>query len=65
MPETEAQKKAKLKWKSANLKRIPLDVRLEEYEKIKTYCDQHNISVNGFIRTVLNNYLDDHKPEEE
>jgi len=59
MTQTEAQKRARNKWKSANMKRIPLDVRIEEYEQIREYCKNNNLSVNGFIRKsifdVINN----------
>ena len=53
MTQTEAQKRARNKWKSANMKRIPLDVRIEEYEQIREYCKNNNLSVNGFIRKSI------------
>lgn len=53
MPYTEAQKKATLKHKAAAYKRVPLDLKLEEYEELKNYCDQHNESVNGFIKKLI------------
>lgn len=51
--QTEAQKRAKNKWKSANMKRIPLDVRTEEYEALRAFCEQNGEPVNGFIRQLI------------
>ena len=53
MTQTEAQKRARNKWKSNNMKRIPLDVRTDEYVDLKTYCDAHGLSINGFIRQLI------------
>ena len=54
MPKTsEAQIKATLKYKAKAYKRIPLDVRIEEYEKIQSYTEKHNESINGFIRRII------------
>jgi len=53
MTVSDAQKRAVNKWRSKNMKRIPLDVRIEEYEALKNYCDLHNLSINGFIRKLF------------
>ena len=36
-----------------NLKRIPLNVRKEKYEEIKTAADTAGESVNGYIKTAI------------
>ena len=41
-----------------NLKRIPLDVSLEMYERIKSFAAERNESVNGFIKRVILQELD-------
>ena len=58
MPYTEAQKKATLKYKEKAYKRIPLDIKLEEYEELKTFCEKNNETVNGFIKRIIKENLD-------
>lgn len=41
-----------------NLKRIPLDVSFEMYERIKSFAAERNESVNGFIKRVILQELD-------
>lgn len=53
MATSEAQKKATVKYKEKAYKRIPLDVRIEEYEELKAYCDRSGESINGFIRRII------------
>ena len=55
MAYTEASKRATAKYKKSNYKRIPLDVRIEEYERLKAYCDRMGeASINGFLRKMIN-----------
>lgn len=44
-------------YRSDNLKRIPLDVKPEMYVKIKAAADTKNMSVNGFIKWLLGQYI--------
>lgn len=53
MAVSEAQVKATLKYKAKAYKRIPLDVRLEEYEALKEYTKRTGESINGFIRRII------------
>lgn len=41
------------KWKSKNVKRIPLEVRLDDYELIKAAAEHSNMSVNGWIKLAI------------
>lgn len=50
---SEAQVKATLKYKAKAYKRIPLDVRIEEYEALKEYTEKTGESINGFIRRII------------
>ena len=50
---SEAQKRATKKWTMENMKRIPLNVRNEEYQQIKQFCDDRNIPVNTFIKECI------------
>ena len=53
MAYTEAQKKATLRYKEKAYKRIPLDVRIEEYEELKAYTEKTGQTINGFIRKII------------
>ena len=50
---TEAQKKASMKYAKKSLKRIPLDVQLGEYDKIKAAANQAGEPVNGYIKEAI------------
>lgn len=50
---SEAQVRATLKYKAKAYKRIPLDVKLEEYEALKAHTDAIGESINGFIRRII------------
>ena len=53
MPLTEAQKKANIKYRKENVKRIPLDVQKEKYEEIAAAAEKAGMSVNGFIKEAI------------
>ena len=53
MSTSKAQMKATVKYKEKAQKRIPLDVRIEEYEAIKKYTEKTGESINGFIRKII------------
>lgn len=49
----ESQKLATKKYKEANYKRIPFDVRTSFYLEVKEFADLNNYSLNGFIREAV------------
>lgn len=53
MAYTEAQKKATLKYKEKTYKRIPLDMKIEDYEELKTFCEKTGEPINGFIKRII------------
>ena len=53
MATSEAQVRATLKYKAKAYKRIPLDMKIEEYEALKEYTDNTGESINGFIRRII------------
>lgn len=53
MARTEAQNRATYKYAKEHLKRIPLDVQLDEYTQIKAAADQAGESVNGWIKAAI------------
>lgn len=49
---TEASKKATIKYMK-KLKRIPLDVQLEQYEEIKKYAVKEGKPVNTVLKEII------------
>lgn len=43
-----------IEYAKRNLKRIPLDVQKEHYEKIKVHAETQGETVNGFIKRAIN-----------
>ena len=41
-----------------NLKRIPLDVQKEHYERIKAHAESRGESVNGFIKRAIDETIE-------
>lgn len=58
MPLTEAQKKANIKYRKDNVKRIPLDVQKEKYEEIASAASAAGESVNGYIKKAIDQRLE-------
>ena len=55
---TEARGKASIAYAKKALKRIPLDVQKEDYERIKAAADRSGSTVNGFIKTAIYEKID-------
>lgn len=53
MSTTEAQKKATIKYAKKNLKRVPLDLKLADYEALKASAAEAGQTVNGFIKQAI------------
>ena len=54
MAVSEAQARATAKYKAMNYKRVPLDLRKEEYDALKEQVD--SVPMNTFIKKALNAY---------
>lgn len=52
MPYTEASKRATLKYMK-KLKRIPLDMQIPQYSRLKAYCDHKGKPVNTVIKEII------------
>lgn len=52
-----AVRETQKKYNAKNIKRIPLDMQKEEYERLKKYCDDNNIKINTFIKSLLAPYI--------
>lgn len=53
MAYSQAGKNATIKYKKENLKRIPLEVKLEQYEMIKAYADKCNKPINTVLKEII------------
>ncbi len=50
---TDSQRQAHYKYKKAHLKRVPLDLKLEEYQEVKVAAEASGESVNGYIKKAI------------
>ena len=46
-------KESQKRYNEKHIKRVPLDMQIEEYEKIKSLADAQGIGVNTFIKNLL------------
>ena len=53
MAATEAQKKAIEKYKAKNIKRVPLDMQLSDYDALKAAATEAGQPVNGYIKQAI------------
>ena len=52
-----------LEYNKKNYKRVPFDVKIEDYERIKAHAESVNETVNGFIKRAINETIvNDLKP---
>ena len=54
----DVQKRATMIYAKNNYKRVPLDLNIEFYERVKKYCEKNGCSVNGLIKELLKNEID-------
>lgn len=50
---SEAQKRASINYKKGNIKRVPLDVTIEQHEAIKAFAKKQGKGVNTLIKELL------------
>ena len=58
MPITEAQKRANIKYRKENVKRIPLDVQKEKYDEIKAAAESSGEKVNTYIKKAIDEKME-------
>lgn len=61
---TESQKQSRYNYAKKNLKRIPLDVQKETYEKIKAASERAGESVNGYIKKAIDERMERDKTKD-
>lgn len=58
---TEAQKKASLRYAKDKLKRVPLDLKREDYESLSESAKAAGKSINGFIKEAIREKIEREK----
>ncbi len=58
MTELTAKTKYNMEYAKTKLKRIPLDVQKEKYEEIKTAADAAGESINGYIKSAIDQRME-------
>ncbi|MEY8424677.1 ribbon-helix-helix protein, CopG family [Lachnospiraceae bacterium 38-14] len=58
---TEAQKKASLRYAKDRLKRVPLDLKRDDYEKLSESAKAAGKSINGFIKEAIREKIEREK----
>ena len=53
MAMSDKRKEYLYEYQKTKLKRIPLDVTISDYERIKSHADKQGESVNGFIKRAI------------
>ena len=61
---TDSQKQSRYNYAKKNLKRIPLDVQKETYEKIKAASERAGESVNGYIKKAIDERMERDKTKD-
>ena len=46
------------KYKAAHIKRIPLDMQITDYDKLKAMAARHGETVNGFVKAAIRERLE-------
>jgi len=60
----ESQKKAAIKYKKNNIKRVPLDMQLDFYDRIKSVAESLGMPVNTYIKNSIMAQLDKDDPQD-
>ena len=58
MPITDQRKEYLYEYQKEKLKRIPLDVQKDQYEKIKAAANAAGESVNGYIKKAVDERME-------
>ena len=53
MAYTENGYKSSVKYKANNIKRVPLDMQIADYEELKTAADKAGEKVNQYIKNAI------------
>lgn len=62
MPVSEKQKQCAYRYKSKNIKRIPLDMQISEYEILTKATASASVGVNTYIKQAISEKIEREKP---
>lgn len=65
MAYSEAQKKATIKYAAKAYKRVPLDLRKEDYAEMYEHIKQRGETVNGFIKRAISETMERDKTKKD
>ena len=54
---SDATKRATYKYHAAKIKRVPLDMQLSDYERVKAAADRAGLAVNTWIKQAIQEKL--------
>ena len=55
---TAKRKETMIEYAKRNIKRVPLDVQKDQYERIKTAAEMAGQSVNGYIKKAIDERME-------
>ena len=58
MPYTETSYKASQKYKANNIKRVPLDMQLADYEKLRAAASAIGQPINAYIKQAISERME-------
>ena len=58
MPRTKASNEAQYRYNAAHIKRVPLDMRIEDYNRLKIAAEAQGESVNGYIKKAIDKRIE-------
>lgn len=47
------------KWNAENTKMLSVRMNVEDYERIKKYCDEHGVSMSQLVKIRLSDILEE------
>ena len=53
MPYSKSGYQASVRYKEKNIKRVPLDMQITDYERLKSAADEAGEAVNTYIKTAI------------
>jgi hypothetical protein len=59
LPQSEAERKASLKYRKDKRKQLVLDMSIEEYEAISRYCDNKGINKATWVKGLIRDNMSD------
>ncbi len=58
MEKSTKKKQYDIEYAKKHLKRVPLDLQIEKYSKVKSHAQKQGESVNGFIKRAIDETME-------